>query len=40
MDNLLNSFLCCLEDLLGKILGIINNLFGLDISVPDLGCEE
>ena len=40
MDNLLNSLLCLIEDLLGKIIGVINDLFGLDLDVPDLGCEE
>jgi len=40
MDNFVNGFLCFLEDLLGKIIGIINDLFGLEIGVPDLGCDE
>jgi len=40
MDNFVNDLLCLLEGLLGKIIGVINDLFGLDIGVPDLGCEE
>ena len=40
MDRLVNDLLCFLEDLLGKIIGIINDLFGLEIGVPDLGCDD
>jgi len=44
MDRYANSLLCLLEDLLGKIIGLINKTigqwFGFDLDVPDLGCEE
>ena len=39
MDNFVNDLLCLLERLLGKIIGAINDLFGLDLEVPDFGCE-
>ena len=40
----LNELLCSIEDFLTALFGMLNALFGdllgLDLVVPDLGCDE
>ena len=42
--DFINMILCAVETFLGSLFGIINStlgeLFGFELDVPDLGCEE
>ena len=37
--NILNQILCLIQGILDSVFGAINAALGLDIAVPDLGCE-
>jgi len=38
--DFLNTIFCMIESILATVFGMLNDLLGLELEVPDLGCED
>ncbi len=38
--DFLNSILCMVQNILDVVFGFLNETLGLELTVPDVGCED